>query len=117
LLNSYLKPSQPVWDFDYSEIRPAGVPIKGFGGTASGPEPLQRLHVALRSLFEGRPGDVLSTTDVVDIANLIGVCVVAGNVRRSAELAMGQPSDENFINLKNPEKFPVRNSYSSDAPG
>jgi ribonucleoside-triphosphate reductase len=117
LLNSYLKPSQPVWDFDYSDIRPAGVPIKGFGGTASGPEPLQRLHVALRSLFEGRPGDVLSTTDVVDIANLIGVCVVAGNVRRSAELAMGQPSDENFINLKNPEKFPVRNSYSSDAPG
>ena len=117
LLNSYLKPGQPHWEFDYSEIRPAGVPIKGFGGTASGPEPLVRLHTSLRSLFEGRGGDVLSTVDVVDIANLIGVCVVAGNVRRSAELAMGQPNDDDFINLKNPEKFPVRNSYDANTPG
>lgn len=30
--------------FDYSQIRKAGEPIKGFGGLASGPGPLQKLH-------------------------------------------------------------------------
>lgn len=117
LINSYLKPDQPTWDFDYSEVRPAGILIKGFGGTSSGPAPLVKLHDAIRKLFDKRAGDVLSTVDVVDIANLIGVCVVAGNVRRSAELAMGQTSDEDFFNLKNPERFPARNSYDSENPG
>lgn len=117
LLNSYLKSNQPSYTFDYSVIRGPGLPIKGFGGTSSGPQPLINLHKNLNKLFADRKGDTLSTTDVVDIANLIGICVVAGNVRRSAELAMGQPTDEDFINLKNPEKFPERNSYSPDSPG
>lgn len=30
--------------FDYSEIRAKGEPIRGFGGTASGSEPLEKLH-------------------------------------------------------------------------
>ena len=117
LLNSYLKANQPKYSFNYDLIRGPGLPIKGFGGTSSGPQPLINLHKNLNKLFTKRSGDTLSTTDVVDIANLIGICVVAGNVRRSAELAMGQPTDEDFINLKNPEKFPERNSYSADAPG
>ena len=117
LINSYLKADQPQYNFNYSLIRGPGLPIKGFGGTSSGPEPLINLHKNLNKLFKDRKGETLSTTDVVDIANLIGICVVAGNVRRSAELAMGQPTDDDFINLKNPEKFPERNSYSSDAPG
>ena len=117
LINSYLKADQPQYNFNYSLIRGPGLPIKGFGGTSSGPEPLINLHKNLNKLFKDRKGETLSTTDVVDIANLIGICVVAGNVRRSAELAMGQPTDDDFINLKNPEKFPERNSYSADAPG
>jgi ribonucleoside-triphosphate reductase len=117
LLNSYLKPNQPKFTFDYSLIRGPGLPIKGFGGTSSGPEPLIKLHNQIVKIFEKRDNTTLSTTDVVDIANLIGVCVVAGNVRRSAELAMGQPTDNDFINLKNPEYFPERNSYDSENPG
>lgn len=117
LLNSYLKPGQPAWRFDYSEVRPAGAPIRGFGGTASGPDPLIKLHEAVVGLFSGRAGEQLSTIDIVDVANLIGVCVVAGNVRRSAEIALGLPSDQDFVDAKNPERFPVRNSYDPATPG
>lgn len=108
LINSYLKPDQQPLVFDYSQIRPAGEPIKTFGGTAAGPEPLVRLHTAVTNLFKGRSGGQLTRTDIADLGNLIGVCVVSGNVRRSAELLMGRLNDETFINLKNYEKNPGR---------
>ena len=101
LLESYLKPEPTEWTFDYSEIRLAGEPIKTFGGTAAGPEPLERLHTYLRSLLGGRAGQKLTRSDIADIGNLIGVCVVSGNVRRSAELLMGRADDNDFLNLKN----------------
>ena len=117
LLNSYLKADQLTVDFDYSEVRPAGTPIKTFGGTAAGHEPLERLHNHIRRIFSGRVGDTLTRVDIADIGNLIGVCVVSGNVRRSAELLLGRLDDQDFLNLKNSEKFPERNSYDSAAPG
>jgi adenosylcobalamin-dependent ribonucleoside-triphosphate reductase len=117
LINSYLKAEQAAVDFDYSQIRPYGEPIKTFGGTASGPEPLQLLHNEIRRIFDGRAGQLLTTVDIADIGNLIGRCVVAGNVRRSAELLIGRIDDDNFLNLKNPEAFPQRNSYDPENPG
>ncbi|MFN9111207.1 MAG: hypothetical protein ACK5XN_14190, partial [Bacteroidota bacterium] len=54
LINSYLKVDQNPIEFDYSLIRPAGTPIKTFGGTASGPGPLIKLHTAINKLFKGR---------------------------------------------------------------
>lgn len=101
LLDAYLRPGQPGIDFDYTQIRPAGAPIRTFGGTAAGPEPLKRLHTKLRDLFDGRAGQALTSTDILDVANLIGVCVVSGNVRRSAELALGSIDDKDFLNAKN----------------
>lgn len=117
LINSFLKPDQPRWDFNYDQIRPYGSPIATFGGTASGPEPLFKLHTQIRNLFEGRAGEDLTRKDIADIGNMIGVCVVSGNVRRSAELLIGRIDDEDFLNLKNPERFPERNSYDEEAPG
>lgn len=117
LINSYLKTDQSPIEFDYSLIRPAGTPIKTFGGTASGPGPLVKLHNAINKLFKGRDGDKLTRKDIADIGNLIGVCVVSGNVRRSAELLIGRIDDEDFLNLKNSEVFPERNSYDSENPG
>ena len=116
LINSYLKPDQPTIEFDYSLIRPYGSPIATFGGTASGPEPLMKLHKKIKKMFEGRGGQKLTTVDIADIGNLIGVCVVSGNVRRSAELFIGR-NTEDFLNLKNPEVFPERNSYDPSDPG
>lgn len=117
LINSYLKPDQSPIEFDYSLIRPAGTPIKTFGGTAAGADPLVKLHNHIRKMFSNRSGERLSRVDIADIGNTIGVCVVSGNVRRSAELLIGRIDDENFLNLKNSEKFPERNSYSADSPG
>ena len=116
-LNAYLKPNHKRPVFTYGSIRPEGTPIKTFGGTASGPTPLIQLHVAIDKLFKGRAGSNLSRVDIADIGNLIGVCVVSGNVRRSAELLIGQLDDEEFINLKNPDYFPTRNSYDPENPG
>lgn len=101
VLTSYLKPDQPYWDFDYSLIRLAGEPIRTFGGTAAGPGSLILLHTTLRALFDGREGQKLTRTDIADVGNLIGKCVVSGNVRRSAELLLGRADDKEFLQLKN----------------
>jgi ribonucleoside-triphosphate reductase (thioredoxin) len=117
LLNSFLRQNQSIQEFDYSLIRPLGAPIKGFGGVASGPQPLMDLHTRIRNVIGSRVGETLDSRAIVDIVNLIGTCVVSGNVRRSATLALGAPGDETFINLKNPEVFPERNSYDPEKPG
>jgi hypothetical protein len=117
LINSYLKPDYPSYGFRYDDIRPAGTPIKTFGGTAAGHEPLERLHNYIRQIFKGRAGEKLTRKDIADIGNLIGVCVVSGNVRRSAELLIGRIDDQDFLNLKNAEVYPERNSYDPKNPG
>lgn len=143
--------------FDYSKVRKKGASIRGFGGTASGPGPLQDLHFRVEwfldtyikykdthspdcvaDLFEAfyekgfylgmPPGDSSrerfekqhkqikysrkikydKTRCCADIINAIGVCVVAGNVRRSAEILLGDPDDDTFLNLKNNERDPSR---------
>jgi ribonucleoside-triphosphate reductase len=117
LVNSFLRQNQPIQEFNYDLIRPLGAPIKGFGGVASGPQPLIDLHNQIRKVIGSRAGEVLDSRAIVDIVNLIGTCVVSGNVRRSATLALGTPQDGSFINLKNPEVFPERNSYDPKNPG
>jgi ribonucleoside-triphosphate reductase len=97
---------EPIPEFDYSLIRPAGEPIKGFGGVASGPEPLKNLHNSVKNLLSNKIGEQISSTDITDIMNMIGVCVVAGNVRRSAEIAIGNHDDEDFITMKDYNKHP-----------
>jgi adenosylcobalamin-dependent ribonucleoside-triphosphate reductase len=113
LLESYLMPGKSRSVFDYSLIRAAGEPIKIFGGVAAGPQPLMKLHAHIRKLFEGREGDLLTTTDIADIGNMIGVCVVSGNVRRSAELLIGSIKDDDFLGLKdyNTEKGRARSEW------
>jgi len=117
IINAYLRPDQKNPVFDYKEIRPAGTPIKTFGGTAAGYEPLERLHNHITQLFAGRAGEKVTRRDLADIGNMIGVCVVSGNVRRSAELLIGRIDDPDFLNLKNAEIYPERNSYDPASPG
>jgi adenosylcobalamin-dependent ribonucleoside-triphosphate reductase len=117
IINAYLRQDQKMPVYDYSQVRPAGVPIKTFGGTAAGHEPLEKLHNYIRKVFNGRAGEKVTRTDLADIGNLIGVCVVSGNVRRSAELLIGRLDDDTFLSLKNADKFPERNSYDPAAPG
>lgn len=108
LIRSYERGTATI-EFDYSEIRPAGAPIRGFGGISSGHEPLEKLHVRLREFLSARAnGETSNTRCVTDVMNAIGACVVSGNVRRSAEIALGSPSDEEFLNLKNYDLNPDR---------
>lgn len=99
----------PWFTFDYSKIRPEGAPIHGFGGTASGPSPLKTLHVRLEKYLENYcRGKSDQTRCTVDIMNAIGACVSAGNVRRSAEMALGSVNDTTFLELKDYVKNPER---------
>jgi len=103
LINSYMGGVQ--YEFTYDKIRKAGLPIKGFGGTASGPGPLKELHENIRTLLSSLIGLELTSVAIVDLFNFIGKCVVAGNVRRSAELAIGKIDDEDYITMKDYNKF------------
>lgn len=175
LLESYF--NGVVTYFDYSGLRPEGKPIKGFGGTSSGPEPLRILHERIRLFIEcymdvnisnadktqltGIDGTIMAKHDAIikmtkkhidiypetniterpsliwalselekmdhkmrssksygasrlicDIFNAIGICVIAGNVRRSSEIALGAAADVEFRNLKNHELNPERSIIS-----
>lgn len=114
LLEAFLHPSSEVNEvpsFDYSAIRPAGVPIKGFGGTSQGPEILENMHNSITEILSKATGQALSVTVIVDIMNLIGKCVVSGNVRRTAEIAFGDPTSEEYVSLKDYTVNPHRQAY------
>lgn len=100
LLNGYFFGDE-VPKFDFSQIRGPGEPIKGFGGTSSGPGPLMELHESLKELYGSKVDLPISSVDIVDTENLIGRCVVAGNVRRSAALALGGHNDMDYLTMKN----------------
>lgn len=82
-------------------IRGAGERIHGFGGTASGPSILVDGMTKIAAILISREGKKLRSIDVLDICNIIGSVVVAGNVRRSAQIALGDPDDHHFIRAKN----------------
>jgi len=81
-------------------IRGKGSPIKGFGGTASGPEDLVWGMLEINRLLNERSGKRLRPIDCLDIMNIIGKIVVAGNVRRSAQIAIGDHDDLEYLRAK-----------------
>ncbi len=98
-LLAYFK-GDPLPKFNYHLIRPAGAPIRTFGGESAGPGPLQELHENINKVLSKRVGKPISAEDIADIMNLIGVCVVSGNVRRTAQIAFGNHDNEEFKKLK-----------------
>ena len=88
--------------FTYSTIciRGKGTPIKGFGGVASGPEELCWGIGEISKLLNSRSGKKVRPIDCLDIMNIIGYVVVAGNVRRSAQIAIGDYDDIQFLEAK-----------------
>ena len=88
--------------FTYSTIlvRGYGEPIKGFGGVASGPGILVEGITKICEVFDSRAGKKLRSIDALDICNLIGSIVVSGNVRRSAQIAIGDPDDYLYLRAK-----------------
>jgi ribonucleotide reductase alpha subunit len=99
VLQSYFETGK---SFSYSTIlvRGAGEPIAGFGGTASGPLILVQGIEKICNVLKSREGKKMRSVDALDICNIIGSVVVAGNVRRSAEIALGDPDDILFLRAK-----------------
>lgn len=88
--------------FTYSTvcIRPYGEPIKGFGGVASGPQPLTKMVENICAILISRQGKHVRPIDAMDILCSIGEMVVAGNVRRSAIIILGEPNDRDYLTAK-----------------
>ena len=82
----------PKWDL--SKVRPAGAPLKTFGGRASGPEPLQRLFEFTKEIFQNAHGRKLSSIECHDIVCKTAEIVVVGGVRRSALISLSNLSDD-----------------------
>lgn len=86
--------------YNTSLIRPRGAPINGFGGTAAGSEDLVWGMEQINTILNSRSGKKLRPIDCLDIMNIIGKVVVAGNVRRSAQIAIGDCDDLEFLRAK-----------------
>lgn len=128
----YGKNKFPV--FDYTQIRPSGQPIKGFGGVASGSEPLINMHKRIEKFMDNFCSGNIETKKtekkrkrctkcddeqeyeqvtsidrkpysrsrlVADIFNAIGVCVVAGNVRRCISKGALVHTKQGLIEIEN----------------
>ncbi len=103
LLDAYVGACKRPARIDYSQIRPQGSPIRTFGGIAPGPGPLIECVENIDKVLKPRMGQWISSTDITDLMNVVGKCVVSGGVRRTAELALGAPDDEAYLKLKDPE--------------
>ncbi len=97
--------------FNYELVRKAGLPIHGFGGISSGPEPLIKLHEQLRVVLNKLDGKLITITAIADIMNMIGQCVVAGNVRRTAQIALGDVYNKEYRRLKDYKWNSETNKY------
>lgn len=100
LLNAYVGEADMPAEWDFSKVRPQGAEIKSFGGVASGPAPLIKMLETLEYLFDGYIGKKVDSRLIVDTMNITGRCVVSGGVRRTAQIAFGEPEDQEFLDLK-----------------
>lgn len=101
---------------DYSQVRPAGAPLKTFGGRASGPGPLRSLYDYTIGVFKNARGRRLTSDEVHGIVCKIGDIVVVGGVRRSALISLFNPSDERMLRAKTgnfPDHFHLANNSAA----
>jgi ribonucleotide reductase, class II len=96
---------------DFSEIRPAGSRLRGYGWICSGDTQLARAFTAIATIRNRRVGKLLTKIDLLDIVNWLGTVL---STRRSAQACLmdhGDPEWEAFANAKPPgywEKNPQR---------
>ena len=85
---------------DFSEIRPAGTRLKGYGWISSGDEQIAKAFKAIAKILSDRADQLLTRMDILDIVNWLGTILSS---RRSAQIALfeyGQPEWEEFALAK-----------------
>jgi len=118
LIESYMGPRKSVPDFDFSDIRPKGSPLKTSGGVAPGPEPLVHcLHQIKRALDRKVSGDQLRPIEVHDINCYLADAVLSGGIRRSSFISLFSFRDHEMLTCKfgnwyekNPQRALANNS-------
>ena len=110
LLQSYFYPNSDRVEFDYSQIRPKGALVSSLNVEAPGPEPLKQCHELMVEILEQNAGSPITITTISDLFNIIGKAVVSGGIRRSAEIALGDMSEE-FLNLKDSDNQDLVQKY------
>ncbi len=86
--------------FDYSQVRPAGAPLRVKGGRASGPEPLRKMLDFARARILARQGGFLRPLDAHDIMCAVGDAAVSGGVRRTAMISLFDYDDQEMRHCK-----------------
>lgn len=99
---------------DVSEVRARGLPIKTFGGIACGPGPLTKLLRNAWLIVRGAAGRRLNSVEALDITNHIGLCIKAGNVRRSALITIGDAYDQAFRDAKKDMGMVISHRHTSN---
>jgi len=99
---------------DVSDVRARGLPIRTFGGIACGPGPLTQLLRSAWSIVRGAAGRKLNSVEALDITNYIGLCIKAGNVRRSALIALGDAEDQAFRDAKKDMEKVISHRHTSN---
>lgn len=94
---------------DLSAVRPAGTPLKGFGGTAN-PAKLPDMFGRVADVLNRAVGRKLTSVECCLLIDEAAACVVAGNIRRSAGMRQGDSTDEAFATAKD-------NLWQQDASG
>jgi len=89
---AFLSDGNLLFSYSTQLVRSKGALIKGFGGVASGPEDLVRGIEQISNILTKRAGKKIRPIDALDIMNIIGSIVVAGNVRRSAQIESAMPT-------------------------
>jgi len=85
---------------DFSQLRPAGERLKGYGWVSSGDSAIASAYTAIANILNGRADSLLTRMDILDIVNHLGTILSS---RRSAEIALfdyGQPEWEEFAVAK-----------------
>lgn len=85
---------------DFSQLRPAGERLKGYGWISSGDDAISTAYTAIARILNGRADSLLTRMDIMDIVNWLGTILSS---RRSAEIALfeyGQPEWEEFAVAK-----------------
>lgn len=100
LTNCYFGLADYIPSFDFSEIRPAGAPIKSCGGKAPSAYPLRAMLTQFEQILINASGRKLTTVEASDLMCIVSDCVLAGGVRRAALIAIVSPDDTGMIEYK-----------------
>lgn len=109
-IQGFIDDEAPLINLDVSNVRPAGSPLKGFGGIASGPGPLVSGCAVISDILtkiSKRDNKLISSVDITDIMNMIGKIIVSGGIRRTAQIAFSDYTDENFFSMKRWSLHPI----------